>query len=128
MINDSNMLSKIISRFSKLLPILFVILSIPAIYGYDGDFGYYATAAKMISSGLGMYEQVYDHKPPLYHHTLLLGVYINTILETDLFGFFVFITLSLGAFILAAIYCLNRSLLPQISNGVITLTFYCFHF
>ena len=80
------------------MPILFVILSIPGIYGSDGDFGYYATAAKMISSGLGMYEQVYDHKPPLYHHTLLLGVYINTILETDLFGFFCVHYIILGSF------------------------------
>ena len=98
MIENSNVIKRTVSRFSKLLPILFIILSMPALFGYDTDFGYYTTAAKMISSGLEMYDQVYDHKPPLYHHILILGVYINKFLETNLFGFFCIHYAVLGSF------------------------------
>jgi len=100
-------------NLAVLLPIAFVVLAIPPLNGYDTDFAYYATAAQMIFNGLEMYGEVYDHKPPLYHHVLILGAYLNDFLGTKFLGFF-----CVHLFVLGGFYCASLALLKQIVTAV----------
>tara|TARA_B100000780_G_C21126545_1_gene457321 strand:- start:8282 stop:9799 length:1518 start_codon:yes stop_codon:yes gene_type:complete len=98
-----------------IFPIIFLLLSLPTIFGYDSDFAFYATSANMLANGMDMYDQVYDHKPPLYHHTLIIGVYLNNLFNSKLLGFFIVHFLILALFYFASLMLLKQTI---ISIGV----------
>lgn len=102
-------INKDIYNYRLVFPLVFILISIPTIYGYDSDFAFYATCANMLAYGMEMYYEVYDHKPPLYHYILVFGVYLNNILNTKLLGFFVVHFLILGFFYIANLKFLKET-------------------
>ena len=96
-----------------LLPVAFIVLAIPTAYSYDTDFAYYATAAKMLANGGEMYVEVYDHKPPLYHHILVIGEKINQLFNFKILGYFI-----INFVILAGFYVACLSLLRNLVSAV----------
>ncbi len=112
-IRKMNKINTNIFNYRLLFPIIFILMSIPTIYGYDSDFAFYATCANMLAQGMEMYNEVYDHKPPLYHYILVIGVYLNIILNTKLLGFFIVHFLILGFF-----YITNLKLLKEIASSL----------
>ena len=99
--------------YFTIFPILFILFSLPTIFGFDSDFAYYSTAAKMLENGMGMYGQVYDHKPPLYHHVMSMGEYINKVFTTKLLGFY-----TVHFLILASFYFSCMLLLKQVFQSI----------
>jgi hypothetical protein len=101
--------NKDIFNYGLLFSLIFILISIPTIYGYDSDFAFYVTSANMLAYGMEMYNEVYDHKPPLYHYILVFGAYLNNILNTKLLGFFVVHFTILGLFYIANLKLLKEA-------------------